>query len=487
MRGEDGLRDAVERAVAEGGLFAPGERIVAAVSGGPDSVALLHVLWSNAGRHGWAVAAAHVNHGLRGAESDAEEAYVRELCAKLGIPAFVRRVDVEAALPAHGNNVQAAARALRLEAFREAAAAWETRTVALGHHGDDQAETVLMRLLRGTGPGGLAGIRPISAVNGLKLVRPLLRITKADLEAYCARLGLAPRFDSSNASRDYFRNAVRLDALPLLERIRPGAAESLRRVAETAADEDDYLDAVARERIEACRAPSRDGTVRARRDAFVEAHPALQRRMIKIILSSLKLDKTPIDYAKIERIRTAIAADRPTTLELRIGARAAFRREYDRIEWAPIEERPAEPYRFEIDASRDGSLELETLAARLEWSVVDAALRGADGRVAPFDADERVALFDADEADRRWIVRSRLPGDRIEPYGLNGTKKVKDMFIDGKLPKRLRDGWPIVTAADGAVLWVPGFRRSRAAPVGPRTKRIVVARFAVLEDDGSAL
>ncbi|HZG77752.1 MAG TPA: tRNA lysidine(34) synthetase TilS [Paenibacillus sp.] len=473
MKRGDELGRRVERIVEERGLFARGERILVGVSGGPDSVALLHLLSSMRDRSGYAIAAVHVNHGLRGDESDREEAYVRELCERLEATCYAGRVDVAARLAAHGNNVQAAARAVRLEAFRAAAEAWGAGATALGHHADDQAETVLMRLLRGAGAGGLAGIRFVSEVDGLKLVRPLLRITKIELEAYCERHGLHPRFDSSNAKRTYFRNRVRLDLLPYIMKLRPGAADSIRRAAELSADEDELLDALARDRVRAA-AKQEGGAIRAERKAFLEAHIALQRRMIKIILNSLKLDENAIDFAKVERIREAIAAEAPTTLELRTSAGTAFRRSYEALEWGPYRPGDPTPYEYEIDPGEDGGLPLEDIDGTLEWSVVPI-----ERFVPPEPGDARAAWFDADEAGGPWIVRTRRPGDRLDAFGLNGSKTVKDIFVDGKLPKAERDVWPVVTDKAGALLWVPGFRRSSAAPVTERTRTVVLVRLRV--------
>jgi tRNA(Ile)-lysidine synthase len=465
------LERRVERIVEERGLFARGARIVVGVSGGPDSVALLHLLCALRERRGYAVAAAHVNHGLRGDESDREETYVRELCDRLGATCYASRVDVAGRLSAHGNNVQAAARAARLEAFRAAASAWGAEATALGHHADDQAETVLMRLLRGAGAGGLAGIRFVSIVAGLKLVRPLLRITKTELEAYCERHGLHPRFDSSNAKRTYFRNRVRLDLLPYIMKLRPGAADSIRRAAELSADEDELLDTLARDLVRAA-AKREGGAIRAERKAFLEAHIALQRRMIKIILNRLELDENAIDFAKVERIREAIAAEAPTTLELRTSAGTLFRRSYETLEWGPYRSDGPAPYEYAFDPLEDGVLPIAEIDGTLEWSVV-----GIEAFAPPEPGDAYAAWFDADEASGPWIARTRRPGDRLDAFGLNGSKTVKDIFVDGKLPKADRDVWPVVTDKAGALLWVPGFRRSAAAPVTERTKRVVAIRL----------
>lgn len=465
----------IEQTIQEQGLFSTGETIVVGVSGGADSVALLHILLELAPQRSWNISAAHVNHGLRGEEADEDEVFVRRLCEAWKVPLFVRRVKVKEHVQEFGGNVEAAARGLRLRALAEAAEERRTRTAALAHHGDDQAETVLMRLLRGTGPGGLAGIRPVSYVNGLKLVRPLLGVTKEELISYNKAHGLEWRFDSSNASRDYFRNAVRLDILPLLMKYSEHAAESLRRTAEMCAAEDEYMDQAARERMKGFKREE-DGTVRAERKAFMSVHIALQRRMIKIILNSLNLGDN-INYSKIERIREAICAEQPASLTLQLSETVTFRRSYEQLEWLAHAATPPQPYEAALDVSTDGIFEIPELGASLIWNLRDGT--SWDRHNLPKSACE--AVFDADALEGCCIVRSRKPGDRIEPYGLNGTQKVKDMFIDGKLPRGKREIWPILTDRNGSLLWVPGFRRSRLALAGPETKRLLVMRFRIAD------
>ncbi|WP_199624029.1 tRNA lysidine(34) synthetase TilS [Paenibacillus alkalitolerans] len=471
MRGADIIRQ-VEDTILERKLFEEGERIVAAVSGGPDSVALLHLLHRLAGRWRWTLSVAHVNHGLRGQESDEEEQFVKDLAARLGLPFWSARLNVKEVTAEHGNNVQAAARALRYEALRKAAEALQTTTVALGHHADDQAETVLMRIVRGTGPGGLAGIRFVRHAYGMKLVRPLLRITKSELEFYCELFGLQFRRDSSNESRKYFRNVVRLDLLPYLMKHRDGVREALSRLAQISADESDLLDAEAEALVRSLTEKT-DRGVKGDRIGIANVHPALQRRMFKIILSCLAADDSSIDFSKLERMREAIVASSPSNMELRLTDKLYFRRIYDAVEWTTREKPEAPSYVRQIDVTKNGGLHVPEANASLEWMLAE-----------PSDPDEVygndscVALFDADRLGGELLVRNRRPGDRIEPYGLKGSKKVKDMFIDLKIAPERRDKWPLIATPDGTLLWVPGLRRSRHALVDERSGKIVRIRFS---------
>lgn len=463
------LVETVERTIREEGLLQPGERFIAGVSGGPDSMALVHVLQQLSSSWDWKVGICHVNHQLRGKEAEEEEDYVAAYAAAHNIPCWIERVDVEAYRKRFTNNMQAAARTLRYEAFRRAGERFGTNVVGLAHHAGDQAETVLMRMLRGTGPGGLAGIRMRSEVGGLKLVRPLLRIRKVALEAYCAEERLEPRRDSSNDSRYYFRNVVRHEILPYLMKTSPQVEDSLRRLAETSADESDYLEETARSLLQAGLRETNDGW-EMDRGFFLNAHIALQRRLIKIILNCLGEERIQVDFAKIKRIQEAIAADLPTTIELRSGHNLLFRRSYERLQWVRLEagyRQESVPYELQLDVSRPGSVHLPDSDVRLTWW-----LEPADGSPAR-PRNEYTAIFDADRLPGTLEVRSRKPGDRVELLGLNGSKKVKDMFIDRKVPAALRELWPIVAYGESEIVWIPGCGRSRKALVDGRTRFIL--------------
>ncbi|WP_274365936.1 tRNA lysidine(34) synthetase TilS [Paenibacillus thermotolerans] len=459
-----------EETIREKKLFEEGERIVVAVSGGADSVALLHLLHRLSERWGWSLTVVHINHGLRGEESDEEERFVGELSDRLGLPFRSVRVPVKEALKDHGN-LQAVARELRYEALRQAASAAGTATVALGHHADDQAETVLMRILRGTGPEGLSGIRFVRHAYHMKLVRPLLRITKTDLAEYCEKRRIPFRTDSSNASRKYFRNVVRLDILPYLMKHREGVKESLTRLAQISADENDFLDAQAGKLVSELTVRTEHG-FEGDRGTIVQLHVALQRRMFKIILSCLKADDSSIDFSKLERMREAVNADAPTNMELRLTDTIYFRRTYDRVEWTTRLPAEPQPYEYAIHTGAPGTLYISEAKSLLEWTIQDTSVKDNMDYNDPY-----AALFDADEAGEQLTIRCRRPGDKLEPYGLKGSKKVKDMFIDCKVPPERRESWPLVFAGDGTLLWVPGIRRSRHALADDGTRRVLVVRL----------
>lgn len=466
-----------------------GDAVVCAVSGGPDSMALLHVLARLSDEFGYRLVAAHVHHGFRPAESDAEARTVEAFAAKLGVPFRMARVDAPGFARAKGMNAQAAARELRYRFLRETAAVCGAKAIALAHHLDDQAETVLMNLLSGAGVTGLAGMAPVRSENGIKLVRPLLRIRKKEILDYVLEWNIPHHADASNESRSYLRNRIRLDIMPLLAKEQPKLPEALGRLAEIAGEEDRFLDALAQSRLREL-ARTEDGRTCLGRTAFLAEPVALQRRMIKLILNYLAGDPRFSDYTAIESIRTAIERGSPPSLSMDVGRGIRFVRRYDRIVWekAPTDggKMPAIPFAYEFDPG-DGELVIPGVGViRAELVGPFAGFAGAGGgRPAGLPADwtgRHAAAFDADALALPLTVRSRRDGDRLQPFGMAGSKKVKKLLMDLKIDPDRRDAVPVVADAAGRLLWLAGVRRSRHAPVDGGTKRVLVLRFEPVPD-----
>lgn len=446
------------------GWWQKGRAILVAVSGGPDSMALLHLLVRLGRELAFPVAAAHVNHRFRGAEADAEAELVRRTAAEWDVPCVVGDIDVPAHLARTGGNAQETARRLRYAFLREAARERGIGVIATAHHADDQAETVLMRLIRGTGPGGLAGIPEQRREKDLELIRPLLRISKQELLDYCRRNGVPYAIDSSNRKTDYVRNAVRLDLLPHLERYNPRVRDALVRLAELAAAEDDYLRHAAEEAF--ARLVRREGDDRiVDRRGFCQLHLALQRRLIKLILNCLAIRPDSIASDRVEDILAAAAADAPSVHRLDLGGGIVWTREYDRLRFG---------YAGEAGTAFCYAVPSPDTAVRVPEAGLVFRFRTLTGPEAPaFGNGDATAWFDLAALAFPLCVRSRRTGDRMEPYGLYGSKKVQDIFVDAKVPRSRRDAVPLLTDHAGRILWIPGVRRSRHALVGPDTRVVL--------------
>lgn len=454
----------------EENLWTLGDTIVVAVSGGPDSVILMHILKHLAEdpELGLRLVCAHVNHGFRGAESDRDAEFVRGLSHQLGIPFELGSFDIPAYMKETGKGAQIAAREKRYEFLHNVARRYGASKIALAHHADDQAETVMMRILRGSGPAGLAGMRMKRREKNVELLRPLLRIYKTELVQACHSNDIEFVTDSSNLSVKYARNAVRLDVLPFLGQYNGQLPQSLNRLAELVREEDDYLDQEAgryyREMVR------NEGGINSYSAAiFATLHVALQRRLIKLILNYLPLSTEDSDYIKIEAIRKGTVNDLPSTWSLDLGGGVRCIREYDVISYIPYAEGSQTPsYTYLVDHI-PAEVPIPGTKQRLLLSDQAVDIGAADTGLSSLTKDE--AVFDADELAFPLTVRSRLPGDMMKVMGLSGSKKVKDIFIDDKIPPAQRAQIPMIVDGKSRIVWIPGIRRSAIAAVTSSTSR----------------
>lgn len=451
--------------VRQQALLIGGDRILVAVSGGPDSVALLQVLHELHGEMGLHLEVAHLQHGIRGEEAKADARFVGALAHKLGLVFHLKEIDLPKLRARAGRgNLEALARAERYRFFADVVGERKLDKVATAHTQDDQAETMLMWLLRGVGRQGLGGMSPANSLTdsgsdqGLQIVRPFLEISKAEILEYLAYRQIESRVDSTNRDTTLLRNWIRLELLPQLhERIdgRVGA-----RLAEQAAmlrDEQAVLDQVADTELAKCRRG--DGLDRV---GLMQEPAALQRLVLRHWIKVRRRSLRGIAFAHIEAMR-GLAATGPAQGRLAIPGGWELRREYDSLYLSKPKSLQAICYLHPLKLGKrlqipEANVELisETL-----WSPVGAP-----------SADLTEACFDADALPRPLLVRNFRRGDRFEPLGMIGHKKVKDLFIDRKIALSERAKLPILIGAD-QVLWIPGHGRSGAALVTPRSRAIV--------------
>ncbi|MEO3947876.1 tRNA lysidine(34) synthetase TilS [Gorillibacterium sp. CAU 1737] len=473
-------RELKERIRREGS-FVPNDAVVAAVSGGPDSMALLHLLARLAPELGLRLTVAHVNHGFRGEESDADELLVRTCAAELGLPCRVARLDMPAYIRETGMNGQAASREQRYRYLASVARECGATKIALAHHAGDQAETVLMRFLRGAGPAGLSGMAAERTFANVELIRPFLRINKDALVSYCETEGIPYRIDSSNLKRVYTRNRLRLELMPTLTAYNPRLEETLGRLAEVMQAENAYLAKAAEAAFAELVRPAKGGFAFSR-SAFAGLHLALQRRLIKLLLDYLATgtDKQEdFGYTLTELAREAVLREGPPNFTLDLAGNLQLCREYDRVElMAPSEPHPFLHY-IGADDAGSFSLRLEETGGRLVGFTTrdrkELPNQGRNGR--------DYAIFDRETLEFPLRVRSRQAGDRIEVLGLKGVKKVKDIFIDEKIPARRREVWPLVEGDNGLILWLPGLRQAAHSVVTEKTRLFFCMTFIGFEDE----
>ncbi len=450
---------AVEAALKRAGVRR-GASILVGLSGGADSVALACALLELRQSLGLRIAAAHLNHRIRGGESDRDEAFVRAMCARLSVELIVERAEgLDASISSA--NLEERAREVRRDFLGRVADRIEADFVALGHHRDDQAETVLMRLMRGAGAAGMAAM----AQRGPgKLIRPMLSISRAEIRGYLDARTTAFVEDSTNSSRDILRNRIRAELLPMLERdYAPGLGGRLVEVAAEMRSLDELVGAIAARELDAMR--RRGGALDV--SGFAALNRAVQAGAIRLFLSERMGSLRGISRAHIEAMRQLILEGGPSdSIDLPGGWRAGREYNFLRLIRAAAGREAASGFSVAIGA--DGVTVVEAAGFAFEASTIAAA----DASI-PDSSSSRVAIFDAAKiADAGLVARNFIRGDRMRPMGMRGTRKVHDLFVDRKLPRARRERFPVVTVG-GEIAWLPGLARGDCALVTKATEIVL--------------
>ncbi|MGE5584771.1 MAG: tRNA lysidine(34) synthetase TilS [Bacillota bacterium] len=606
MGGGTGFIAKVKSTMKRHEMTKPGDRVLVGVSGGPDSVALLHVLWSLSQELQISLHVGHLNHMLRGAAADEDAAYVQDLARRLGLPVSIESGDVAALAREKRISVELAAREIRYAFYRRAAGAAGAVKVALGHHAGDQAETVLLRLVRGTGTTGLAGIPPVrplgedsemsptpfcqgprleapspsatpatrqppgnveevanprsgseddpdrsvdrtGGVHGSDgtdragfaggpggagaaddcdgrgcpvVIRPLIEVTRQEIEDYCRENDLRPRVDASNLTSVYARNRVRRELIPMLERhYNPRVVESIARTAELVRDDDRFISDEVRRRMHGIVCGMSPGRVVLSVERLLAEPSAIQRRVVREAVRIVGRGAEDIEFEHVEMVlelarngRLEASASLPRGIRARkvrrsarpagpafastahepggstpgygrepapesvleIGPGLQFGRgpdgEPDACRAAQGESPPAP---VECRLAVPGVTRVADLGVIVETEVLEAGGEEGDATsaaIARAGADE--AYFDLDALGTDLVVRNRRAGDRLSPFGMDGHKKLKELFIDEKVPRNMRDRVPVIVAGS-EIVWVVGVRRSSLARVTPSTRRVL--------------
>jgi tRNA(Ile)-lysidine synthase len=443
--------------------FRAGQRVGVAVSGGPDSILLLHFMHLYTRQAALKLAAVHFNHKLRGEESDADEQFVREQAAELGIE--FHRSEPEGgteARPKH-RNLEAAARDLRYHFFFSLINRGTLDKIVTGHTADDQAETVLLRLLRGSGTRGLGGIYP--TLGGGKILRPFLNLTRSDIERELQERKLAFRTDSTNRELRFQRNRIRHELLPLLKKeFNPEIAPLLADLADRARDDEETLEQLAHERALPWRV--REGAeekipVRA----LVELPAAIQRRVLRQMVQAVKGDVRGITHRHLESLRR-LAGGAQSGRKLLFPGRLEVRREFDWLIVAPLLKRNSAT-EFCVPVEVPGEVSVPELGTVFSLKLIEADAQGKT-----YNRGWIVGL-DPQKLPGKLTLRSWRPGDSFRPSGSRRVRKVKELFGRQKVPAGQRKWWPVLESGS-EIVWVRGFAVASLAAATPASKQVIV-------------
>jgi len=486
----------VRKSIAQHDLVQPGETIVVGVSGGPDSLCLLHVLRSIKDDYGLDLHVAHLHHGLRGREADADAEMVRARSEAWSLPCTVERTDVPALAREHHLAIEEAARRARYSFLSRVAETAGSFCIAVGHNADDQAETILMHWIRGSGLGGLRGMLPVMPLceyrlveppgtvplaPGVRLVRPLLEVPRIEIEAYCTAHGLEPRFDRSNLDTTYFRNWLRHEVLPLLESHNPNVRETMRRSARVLADDYTLLRSLLLDvwtRIVHTETPEH---VVLDLEGWRALPISLQRSTIRESVQRLRRTLRDVTFVQVENAvhvardgTTGAQSTLPQGLMLRVGYNELTIGRPNAVQalpdW-PLLAAGSEPVQVEFPG--------RTPLPESTWQLEIRVRRRAD---LPPDwesnNDPWRAFVDAERVGAPVWLRTRQAGDRFHPLGMGGrVVKLSDFLTNRKIPHSLRDRLPLL--ADGrGIVWVCGQRIDHRARIRDATEAIWLLRLA---------
>ncbi len=474
---ENKILHTVRETISVHRMFSRGDSVLVAVSGGPDSVALADVILTLAVEYSLRPAIAHLNHCLRGADSDRDAEFVIAFARQLGLPIYTERKNVLAFQRSRRLSLEEAGRRIRYKFYDTVAAKHGFNKIVLGHHSEDNAEQVLINLLRGSGPLGLCGIAPVREG---KIVRPLIYLRRSEIIDYLAEKNLAYVTDKSNTDPAFMRNKIRHHLIPELQTAyNPRIIESLNRLGEIMRAEDQWFDDALEPILEQCvsfRAEKK--TILALSD-FNQLPKAVKRRVIRKIILWVKKDLRRITLLHVDDILQLIEKGRVTgrlnlpdgilvmrnTVELTIVKRNKVRKRKDCRILPP----GSTDYQYKIATT--GTLFIKEADVSITLCEIDV-----DELPEFKETGSPIAFFDLDRLQFPLQVRNFQPGDRFSPLGLNGTQKVKKYFIDHKIPAAQRRKCPLLLSG-GNIIWIAGHRIDNAVKVSHQTRRVLKAEL----------
>lgn len=459
------MLDKVINYIRDNNLIKEQDKVLVALSGGPDSVCLLHILYKLKKVLNIELGAIHINHMLRGEDSDNDEKYIGQLCDKLGINYYVKRIDIEYISKNTNVSLEVAGRNERYKAFEEIRSSNGYNKVAVAHNSNDQAETILMRMMRGTGLEGLTGIK---AKREDGVIRPILCLNRREIEIYCEENKLNPRIDASNYERVYSRNKVRLDILPYMkENFNKDIIDTLNRMALILQKDNEFIEEYSK-RCYNIYCKNCSNKLEVSKKLFENEMESIITRVI--IMAFKEISKCYQNF-EMKHIYEIVNLSRKGTGKMvNLTNNIICENLYGDII-------------FRIDNNNEKNRYSEIVLDKnnifnkiiFDNYIVSFEVISNKNKV-EFSKNNLIKLFDYDNIEKEIIIRHRKDGDRITPLGMNGSKKLKDIFINLKVPREKRDNIPIL-CFDDKISWIVGYKTSQESRITHDTKNILKITF----------
>jgi tRNA(Ile)-lysidine synthase len=448
-------------------LLADCRKLLLAVSGGPDSLAMLNLFYDLKNELELEIAAAHLDHMFR-EESKSEADFVEDFSKARGIKLYRKQVDLPEIIKKNNFSAEAAARKIRFDFFKEIIGEYNFDLLALAHHRDDQAETVLLNLFRGSGLQGLSGIRPAAEVNGIKVIHPMLKFSKKEILDYCEEKNLKPRFDSSNQKNIYSRNIIRNQIFPVVEKkINDRAREVIARSSKLLAAENEFLEKLVLKEYKRILKSENDQKIVIDFGKFQNIDQVLQRRISRLIYNHLNnnLDDLYLDHIfEIEKL----ISDKKTGRGVDIASGIRVEISYSNLVFFKKDKLTARLInKIKIKAEKE--IEIDNQRS-LSSKIVDSSEFS-------FSDNQQQAAFDYDKLKLPLFIRNREAGDKLIPLGMSGHKKVKDILIDEKVPKYERDQLILVVDAEDNIIWLAPYKIANNYKITQETDKVLILRL----------
>lgn len=470
---KDNVLRAVEQTVTTYGMLEQKDAVVVGVSGGPDSVALLHILLKLSSKYSLKLGVAHLNHSLRQDDSDQEADFVSALAKKFNLSCYLEKVDIRKYQLEKKLSLEDAGRRARYAFFNQVAEADKFNKIALGHHADDNAELVLMNLFRGSGPLGLSGI---PKVRNHKIIRPLIELKRYQLITFLNKNGLNYVSDTSNKDTEYIRNRIRHKLIPLLETsYNPKIIDTLNRLTSIVSSEEEWIEGVVHLAFKKTVLSIADNQITLSVARLSESHLALQRRIIRKAIATIKGDLRRISFSHIGSAinllkgRTALGTlDFPDRIRIqRSEDILTVTRQKNALRDFEIKSGRVSANAFVHKIEQPGSIFVKEVGLHLKFTETDSKDLPDLCRTG-----QKTAFFDRDSIRFPLVIRNFQPGDRFKPLGAMGTQKIKKYFIDKKVPKAERAKCAVLLS-QGKIIWLVGHRIDENFKVMPSSRKVL--------------